>query len=89
MENNKVRNGKQNASLKTIDIPVDGIVKWSEMKINKSLKFKTINDEEHLEKLVADGTSNRLHQAECTPLTIEPFVSMMRTDSYTSFMTNH
>ena len=59
------------------------------MKINKSLKFKTINDEEHLEKLVADGTSNRLHLAECKPLTIEPFVSMMRTDSYTSFMTNH
>ena len=61
---------KNNASLKTVDIPVDGTIKWSDIKKNKSLKFKTIDDEEQIEKLVADGISNHLNQAEGTPLTI-------------------
>ena len=37
---------KQKASLKTIDIPVDGTVKWSDIKTDKSLQFKTIDNEE-------------------------------------------
>ena len=76
---------KNNASLKTVDIPVDGTIKWSDIKKDKSLKFKTIDDEDQIEKLIADGISNHLNQAEGTPLTIEPFASLIGTDSYTSF----
>ena len=43
---------KNNASLKTVDTPVNGTVKWSDIKKDKSLK------------LVADGISNHLNQAE-------------------------
>ena len=43
---------KNNASLKTVDIPVNGTVKWSDNKKDKSLK------------LVVDGISNHLNQAE-------------------------
>ena len=31
---------KQNASLKTINIPADGTVKWNDVNKDKSLKFK-------------------------------------------------
>ena len=41
---------KNNASLKTVDIPVDGIIKWSDIKKDKSLKFKTIDDKNQIEK---------------------------------------
>ena len=61
---------KKNAPLKIIDIPVDDIVKWNDIKKDKSLKFKKIDDEEQIEKLVADSISNHLNKAEGTLLTI-------------------
>ena len=61
---------KQNTSLKTINIPVDGTVKWSNIKKDKSLQLKKIDDEDQIEKMVADGISNHPIQAEGTPLTI-------------------
>ena len=72
--------------MKTVDIPVNGTVKWSDIKKDKSLKFKTIDDEEQIEKLVADGISNHLNQTEGTQITIEPFASLIETDNYTSFL---
>ena len=39
---------KNNASLKIVDIPVDGTIKWSDIKKDKSLKFKTIDDEDQI-----------------------------------------
>ena len=40
-------------------------------KKDKSLQFKTIDGEDQIEKLVVDGISNNLNQAEGAPLTIE------------------
>ena len=68
---------KNNASLKTVDIAVDGTIKWSDIKKYKSLKFTTIDDEDQIKKSIADGISNHLNQAEETPITIEPFASLI------------
>ena len=59
-----------NTYLKTVDISVDGIIKWSDIKKDKSLKFTTIDDEDQIEKLTTDGISNHPNQAEGTPLII-------------------
>ena len=52
---------KQNASLKTIYIPVDDTVKWNDNKKDKSLKFKMIDDEDQIENLKIDRNSNQLN----------------------------
>ena len=49
------------------------------------LQFKTIDDPEIMEQVIADRNSHHLNQAQGTPLTIEPLLSLIGTDSYTSF----
>ena len=75
---------KQNASLKTINIPADGIVKWNDVNKDKSLKFKNWRCGAS-RKVDSWWISNHLNQAEGTLLTIEPFVSLICIDSYIIF----
>ena len=59
----------KNSSLQTIDIPIDETIKWNDIK-----KIP-----------IAERNSHHLNQAQGTPLTIEPLLSLIGTDSFTSF----
>ena len=48
-------------------------------------QFKTIDDPEIMEQVIADRNFHHLNQAQGTPLTIEPLLSLIGTDNYTSF----
>ena len=74
-----------NAQLQTLDIPEDESIGWNEIKERKNLQFKTIDDPEVIEKLIIERNAIHLNQAEGTPLTIEPMISLIGTDSYTTF----
>ena len=55
------------------------------LKKTKNLQFQTIDDPEIMEQVIAERNSHHLNQAQGTPLTIEPLLSLIGTDSYTSF----
>ena len=73
------------AQLQTLDIPEDETIGWNEIKEQRNLLFKTIDDPEVIEKLIIERNAVHLNQAESTPLTIEPMISLIGTDSYTTF----
>ena len=75
----------KNSSLQTIDIPIDKSIKWNEIKQTPNLLFKTVDDPEIMEQVIAERNSHHLNQAQGTPLTIEPLLSLIGTDSFTSF----
>ena len=82
---NYLTSEKKNSSLQTIDIPVDANINWNDIKKTKNLQFKTIDDPEIMEQVIAERNSHHLNQAQGTPFTIEPLLSLIGTDSYTSF----
>ena len=71
-------------SLQTIDIPVDEIIKWNDLK-TLNLLFNTVDDPEIMEHIIAERNSHHLNQAQVTPLTVESLLSLIGTDSFTSF----
>ena len=71
-----------NAQLQTLDIPEDETIGWNDIKEQRNLLFKTIDDPEVIEKLIIERNAVHLNQAEGTPLTIEPMISLIGTDSY-------
>ena len=75
----------KNSSLQTIDIPIDKSIKWNEIKQTPNLLFKTVDDPEIMEQVIAERNAHHLNQAQGTPLTIEPLLSLIGTDSFTSF----
>ena len=75
----------KNSSLQTIDIPIDEIIKWNDIKKTPNLLFKTVDDPEIMEQVIAEKKSHHLNQAKGTQLTIEPILSLIGTDSFTSF----
>ena len=81
---NYLTSNKIKASIQTIDIPVDENINWNDIK-QLNLQFKTIDDPEITEQVIVDRNSNNLNQARCTQLTIEPLLSLIGTDSFTSF----
>ena len=81
---NYLTSNKIKASIQTIDIPVDENINWNDIK-QLNLQFKTIDDPEIMEQVIVDRNSNNLNQARCTQLTIEPLLSLIGTDSFTSF----
>lgn len=76
---------KQKVSIKTVDVTVDNTIDCNTMKKNKELKFKIIDDDERIEKLIATHHSN---QTEGIPLIVKPLVSLIGIDSFISFTTN-
>ena len=72
----------KNSSLQTIDIPIDETIKWNDIKKTPNLLFKTVDDQEIMEQVIAERNT---HQAQGTPLTIEPLLSLIGTDSFTYF----
>ena len=50
-----------------------------------TLLFKTVDDPEIMEQVIVERNSHHLNQAKGTPLTIEPLLSLIGTDSFTSF----
>ena len=75
----------KNSSLQTIDIPIDKTIEWNDIKQTPNLLFKTVDDPEIMEQVIAERNSHHLNQAQGTPLTIEPLLSLIGTDSFTSF----
>ena len=51
----------------------------------KNLQFKTIDDPQLIDKLINEGNAHHLNQAQGTPFTIEPLLSLIGQDSFTSF----
>ena len=64
---------------------MDEMIPWNDIKQHKNLQFKTIDDEEIMEEIIADQNSYHFNQAEGTPMTIELFVTLIETNVYTSF----
>ena len=75
----------KNSSLQTIDIPVDETIKWNNIKETSNLLLKTVDDPEIMEHVMTEKSSHHLNQAQDTPLTVEPLLSLIGTDSFTSF----
>ena len=74
-----------NAQLHTLDIPMDESIGWNEIKEQKTVLSKTIDDQELIKKLIIENNAVDLNQVEGTPMTIEPMVSIIGKDSYTTF----
>ena len=72
-------------NLKKIDIPTDSSVPWNKIKENKNLQFKTIDDPILIDQLIADRNAHHLNQADGTPFTIEPLISLIGKDTFTTF----
>ena len=75
----------KNSSLQTINIPIDETIKWNDIKKTPNLLFKTVDDPEIMEQVIAERNAHHLNQAQGTPLTIEQLLSLIGTDSFTSF----
>ena len=76
---------KTKSSIQTKGIPVDENINWNDIKKTPKLQFKTIDDPEIMDQIIAERNSHHLNQAQGTPLTIEPLLLLIRTDSFTSF----
>ena len=53
----------KNSSLQTIDIPVDETIKWNDINKTPNLVFKTVDDPEIMEQVIAEKNSHHLNQA--------------------------
>ena len=84
-ETNYLTADNKTSSLQTIDIPVDETIKWNEIKKTPNVLFKTVDDPEIMKQVIAEKNSHHLNQTQGTPLTIEPLLSLIGTDSFTSF----
>ena len=71
--------------MQTIDIPIDETIKWNDIKKTPNLLFKTVDDPEIMEQVITERNSHHLNQAQGTPLPIASLLSLIGTDSFTSF----
>ena len=79
---------KQKVSIKTVDVTVDNTIDCNTMKKNKELKFKIIDDDERIEKLIAERNAHHSNQTEGIPLIVKPLVSLIDIYSFISFTAN-
>ena len=54
-------------------------------KVDKNLKFKTIDDSILIDQLIADCNPKHFKQAYGTPFTVEPLLSLVGKDTFTTF----
>ena len=52
---------------------------------NENLQFKTIYDPILIDQLIADRNAHHLNQADGTPFTIEPLISLIGKVTFTTF----
>ena len=71
--------------LQTIDIPVDQTINWNDIKKIPNLLFKTVDDPEIMEQVIAERNSHHLNQAQGSSLTVGPLNALIGTDTFTSF----
>ena len=64
---------------------MDDNIEWNNIKQMPNLQFKTIDNPEIIEKVITDRNTYHSNQAQGTLLTIGPMLSLIGTDSYTSF----
>ena len=83
---NNLTKPKHNNAIHTIDIPVDSSVGWNDIKKNKNLQFKTIDDPQLIDKLINERNAHHLNEEQEAPFTIEPLLSSIGQDSFTSFL---
>ena len=76
---------KTTNSIQTIDIPTDSSMSFNDIKGNKNVKFKTIDNPPPIEELVADHNTHHLNQAQGSPFTIKPLKNLLGNDSNTPF----
>lgn len=76
---------KTTNSIQTIDIPTDSSMSFNDIKGNKNVKFKTIDNPPLIEELVADHNTHHLNQAQGSPFTIKPLKNLLGNDSNTQF----
>ena len=53
--------------------------------VGKKLYFKTIDDPIKIDQLIAYRNANHLNQADGTPFTVEPLLSLIGKDIFTTF----
>ena len=76
-------------NLKIIDIPTDTSVQWNDIKSTKSLHFKTIDDPILIDQLITDCNAKYLNQANGIPFTVEPLLSLIGKDTFTTSPKNY
>ena len=82
---NYLTSDNKNLSLQTIDIPVDEKIHCNDIQKSPNLLFKTIDDLEIIEQVITKRNSHHLNQAQDKPLTIESLLSLIWTNTLTSF----
>ena len=76
---------KTQVSLNTIDVPEDSTICWNDIAKNKSLNFKTTDNPEIMEELLASHNTKYLNQAQGFPITVEPLPSLIETNTFVTF----
>ena len=71
--------------MNTLDIPVDTTIHRNDIKNHIDLQFKTIHNHKEIDKLLAAGNAQHLHQAHGTPFTVELLRTLIDKDSFTPF----
>ena len=78
-------NNNTTTSLNTLDIPIDTTIHRNDIKNQIDLQFKTIHNHEEIDKLLAAGNAQHLHQAHGTRFTVEPLRRLIGKDSFIPF----
>ena len=82
---NSMINNSTMASLNTLYIPIDTPIHRSDIKKHIDLQFKTIHNNEEIDQLLSSDNVQHLHQAHCTPFTVEKLWTLIGKDSFTPF----
>ena len=76
---------KTTNSIQIIDIPTDLSISLNDIKGNKNVTFKKIDDLILIEELIADCNTHHLDQAQGSPFTVKPLRTLLVSDSDTAF----
>ena len=72
-------------NLKTNNNPTDTSVNGNDIKSTKKLHFKTIDNPILIDQLIVDRNAKHPNQADRTPFTVEPLLSLVGKDTFTTF----
>ena len=76
---------RKNSSIQTTDIICDEMIKWNDIKKARNLHFKTIDDADLIEHLMAERNAQHLNQVKGYFFTVEPLATLIRNGNFTSF----
>ena len=72
-------------NLKTNNNPTDTSVNGNDIKATKNLYFKTIDNPILIDQLIVDRNAKHPNQADRTSFTVEPLLSLVGKDTFTTF----